>query len=41
MKNHLASTALRALDSAAASCAEGMFIITAIMTTTHMRGASG
>ena len=39
--NRLATTALRALDSAAMSRAGGMFMITTIMTTTRMRGANG
>jgi hypothetical protein len=39
--NRLASTAQRALDSAAMSRAGAMFMIMTIMTTTRMRGAIG
>jgi len=41
MMNRLVPTALRALDSAAASRAGGMFMIMTIITTTRMRGANG
>jgi hypothetical protein len=42
MKFRLTSTAMTsAHDSAATGRAAGLFIITTIMTTTRMRGASG
>ncbi|HET7817217.1 MAG TPA: hypothetical protein VFK58_06525 [Sphingomicrobium sp.] len=41
MQNDGPSTAALALDSAAAPRALGMMMITAIITTTRMRGASG